>query len=66
MSIESTWTSQGFIEGFWEIGSGNNNNSLSLLETVELDKKLIEGLFHVVLIRQLLLRLARRGYLLDP
>ena len=49
MSIESSRTGQGFIERFWEIGSGDNDDSLGLLESIELDEKLVESLFHVML-----------------
>ena len=52
MSIESSRTGQGFIERFWEIGSGDNDDSLGLLESIELDEKLVESLFHVMLFHQ--------------
>jgi hypothetical protein len=52
MSIESSRTSQGFIERFWEIGSSDNDDSFRLLESIELDQELIESLLHVVLFCQ--------------
>lgn len=50
VSVKSTRSSQSFVEGFGEIGSGNDDDALSLLEPIELDQKLIESLLHVVLI----------------
>ena len=53
MSIKSSGTGQGFIERFWEIGSGDDDDSFRLLESIELDEKLVESLFHVMLFHQL-------------
>jgi hypothetical protein len=65
MSIESSGTGQGFIERFWEIGSGDDDDSFGLLKSIKLNQELIKSLFHVMLIHQLGPDI-ERGYALDP
>lgn len=50
MTVETTRTGEGLVERLGEVGSGNNDNTFSLLETVKLDKELVESLLHVVLV----------------
>jgi hypothetical protein len=50
MPVESTWSRQCFVERFREICSGDDDDTLALRETVQFHKKLIERLFHVLLI----------------
>lgn len=49
MTIETTWTCQCLVERLGEIGGGDDDDTFRLLETVELDQELIEGLLHVML-----------------
>lgn len=49
MPVESARTGQSLVERFREIGSGDNDDAFDLLETIELDEELIQGLLHVVL-----------------
>jgi hypothetical protein len=64
MSIESSGTGQSFIERFWEIGSGDNDDSFGLLESIKLDQELIECLFHVMLFNQLVPNIERGTHLI--
>jgi len=50
VTVETTGTGEGLIERLGEVGSGDDDDTLSLLETVELDEELVEGLLHVVLV----------------
>lgn len=59
VSVKPSGAGQRLVEGFGKIRRGDDDDALGLLEPVELDKELVEGLFHVVLRRQ-------RDTALDP
>ena len=49
LPIKSSGTQQSWIENIRPIGSGNDNNALIDTKTVHLHKKLVEGLFPLVM-----------------
>lgn len=51
VTVEASWTGQGFVQRFGEIGGGDDDDTLGLLEPVELDQELIKRLLHVMLIQ---------------
>ena len=49
MPVKSTRSGQGLVQRLGKVRSGNDDDTLGLLETVQFDQKLIERLLHVVL-----------------
>lgn len=49
VSVESSWPGQSLVKRLWEVGRGNDDDTLSLLESIELDEELVQGLLHVML-----------------
>ena len=49
MSIESTWSKQGFIKNLWDISGSEDNNTAISFETIHFSKKLVNSLFSFII-----------------